>query len=374
MPVNATLPPLANPVIRRNVPVWAEHTAPIGKGTRFTKAELEGVAAKGNERIDDVGRFAPIILNHSDESGEAKPVVGYMGRFSVQRIGRLKPRWAIVTDLHYSREFEPKIKDYPGHSVEYVFRDDAKPTEGVLDALALLPVGKSPALELGLLYSAEERRLRYSAESIEAMTQEETMNPEELQPLIEALKPVIAEMIAAALSGANPAPPPGGSPATSPPPGGALPYESNLTQRVNYEQLVTRERETREKLAQVEQRLAASEADKKKAVRYEAFSRLKSDGYIVADDLGAEVAKLEKFDDEQFAVAIEQRRQYGLKVPGGSLPIPPSEQRKVDKDGNADLEKRAKYSAAAQKLVVEADNQGKRLSYAEALAQVQQAG
>lgn len=375
-------PPAEFPIVRRDVPVWGEHIAPIGKGVPIDKAALERVVAASNERIADMGSYAPQIILHSQKKapGDVTPpvvrkVVGCMGPFRVKQIGRLKPRWAITADLHYSKDFEGSIKDYPERSVEYVWKDDADPTDGRLDALALLPVGTSGALDLGLQYeSADTRRLRYSEKELEAMTKEEDspeMDETQLAALVEQLKPIIAQMVAAAMSGgaASPAAPPA-APAAG---GGTVPYELPLEHRLKYEQALTKIKELEDGKAAIEtemgKRLAALEAEHHKTVRYQALERLRSDGYVVGD-IAKEFEHYMQYDEKTFNAAMEHRRSFTPRVPQSTLPIENSPTKKPAVDTES-TENRMKYSAEALRRIKVAEREGKFLDYGDTLKAVQ---
>jgi len=148
-------------VTYRNVPIFAEHrtTSSSGRELVFTRAELEAVCSRCNQRIADTGDYATIIIGHTPDpaalaSGQAKPspVVGFAGPFRMGKIGEGDAqKWAILADFHIYRNQPEVIRLYPRRSPELWLQPNYE--DMFLDPIALLG-GEAPRLDMGLLYTA----------------------------------------------------------------------------------------------------------------------------------------------------------------------------------------------------------------------------
>jgi hypothetical protein len=144
-----------------NIPIFAEHrtTTASGRELLFTRRELQAVCDRCNQRINDTGDYAAVIVGHTADpkalaSGQAKssPAVGFAGPFRLGRIGDGgKQRWAILADFHIYRSQADVIRQYPRRSPELWL--ESRYEDMFLDPIALLG-GEAPRLDMGLLYSA----------------------------------------------------------------------------------------------------------------------------------------------------------------------------------------------------------------------------
>jgi hypothetical protein len=146
----------------RDVPIFAEHetTAKDGRKLRFTRTELEMIAARCNRRISETGDYAAVTIGHTPDPrvaeihpGSIPPVVGFAGGFKIGVLGQRgqRQRYAILADLHIYKEDAGRVKKFPRRSPELWLED--KYEEMFLDPIALLGA-EAPRLDMGLLYSA----------------------------------------------------------------------------------------------------------------------------------------------------------------------------------------------------------------------------
>lgn len=140
-----------------NVPVFAEHetTARDGRRLRFTKVELEAIARRCNQRIQETGDYAAITLGHTpEEEGAPQPeMIGLGGPFRLGLLGEpgQRQRYAILCDYHIYRDKVDLLRQYPRRSPELFLED--RYDQMYLDPIALLGA-QAPRLDMGLLYCA----------------------------------------------------------------------------------------------------------------------------------------------------------------------------------------------------------------------------
>jgi len=132
------------------VPVFKEHTD--REGNEFDAAAMERIAARCNERIEDTGDFAPLVINHTDDGGETDPqVVGFVGPYRLGKVGAKNPRVAIFGRLRVFKRDADRVRRYPRLSVELWSKKD-DPTNGFFDPISLLGA-TTPELDLGIRFS-----------------------------------------------------------------------------------------------------------------------------------------------------------------------------------------------------------------------------
>ena len=142
-------------VLVSNVPVFAEHTttAKDGRQLRFGLQELQAVANRCNQRIQQSGDYAAICFGHTPSPDEDKPMpelCGYAGPFRLGKLGA-DNRVAILADFHIYKDNLAQFKRHPRRSPEVWLED--KYEEMFLDPIALLS-SECPRLDMGLMYSA----------------------------------------------------------------------------------------------------------------------------------------------------------------------------------------------------------------------------
>lgn len=172
-----TLRPPGNPsdfvVLER--PMFKEHWtrecrdedgAISSESTYLGRDELRGIADRCNERIADTGDFAPIIINHTTDDGQVEnEIIGFSGPYRVGTFGNLKPKATIYGKMWVFKGKEEKLRQFPRLSVEY-WCSEENPADGYFDPVSLLGA-RTPELDLGVHYSKDatgRRLMRYSKE------------------------------------------------------------------------------------------------------------------------------------------------------------------------------------------------------------------
>ncbi len=141
----------------RNVPVFAEHTTTgkDGRELKFGPQELQLVANRCNQRIQQSGDYAAICFGHTPSPEETKPMpdlCGYAGPFRLGRMGA-DNRVAILADFHIYKADLAQFKRHPRRSPELWLEDRYE--EMFLDPIALLS-SECPRLDMGMMYSARK--------------------------------------------------------------------------------------------------------------------------------------------------------------------------------------------------------------------------
>src|SRR5690606_20070325 len=158
-----------------NVPTFAEHvtTTPGGRKLKFGPEELQAVANRCNQRIEETGDYAVCCIGHTP-SPEAKAkgapdpdVIGFVGPFKLGRMRRPNGGWRYFILARY-RIFKSELERFrrhPRRSPELWIEDRYE--DMFLAPIALLGA-EPPRLDMGLCYSrhktGEGREiLKYSA-------------------------------------------------------------------------------------------------------------------------------------------------------------------------------------------------------------------
>lgn len=268
-------------VVFEAVPVFDEHVG--DDGVHYDADLLGKIAVNCNRRIRDTGDWCPVVVAHTRDADDKRsvtddpPVVGVCGPFWVGTIGNLRPRPCIMANFWIFPEHERTFLRNPRRSVE--IWPEERPEDRYFDPICLLGA-ETPKRDLGMFYSrkrtgtapvrytvpgplrySKRRRggpLRYEATCagggagsntfIAASTNlrkpqrnekqgGESMSPDDLAQLADALKPLIQAMVEDAvvatqssepselppeepLDGGGAAPDAGGAPLT--PEGGGL--------------------------------------------------------------------------------------------------------------------------------------------------------
>lgn len=203
-------------------PVFKEH---VRDGVKFGKREMERILRRNNARIEDTGDFSPLVIGHTKDNGDNAPeVIGFVGPYRLGKVGNKNPKWAILGRCRVFKADADKVRKYPRLSVEY-WADDGDPTDGYFDPISLLGA-ETPELDLGVHYSKRRgsQLVRYSKQvhrfaaapggsntfvpgtgdekkSTVYQKGSAMLTPEDLQQIIEALKPVVQEAVASATMG-----------------------------------------------------------------------------------------------------------------------------------------------------------------------------
>lgn len=152
---------------RRDVVVFAEHTTTDSKGDEqvYDRAALEAIVERCNHRIWDTDNYAVLSDGHTpDEQQRAKgmpepEVLGFVGNFRLTKIGRDKPRYAIIADEFIYRDKVDQLSRLPGRSVELWQAPDMR--ERFFDPIAALG-STTPRLDMGINYSGQNGQTRYA--------------------------------------------------------------------------------------------------------------------------------------------------------------------------------------------------------------------
>lgn len=129
-------------------PYFKEHTN--REGVEFDRSAMERIIARCNERIEDSGDYAPLVLQHTrDNDPNFHPE--YAGLVGPYRLGKVGKKWAIFGRERVRKSKESDLKEHPRRSVEY-WADPDNPTDGYFDPISALPAGTTPELDLGIHY------------------------------------------------------------------------------------------------------------------------------------------------------------------------------------------------------------------------------
>lgn len=415
-------------------PVFKEHVN--RDGIEIDADALKKICRNCNDRIRETGDFSPLVIGHTDEDGENEPaVVGFVGPYRMGRLGKKKPVAAIYAKQWIRREHAEALKKYPRLSVEY-WADKDDPTNGHFDPISLLGA-ETPELDLGIHYQRDKsgkslmryrRVMRYSAfpggapnTSLPGMVsgkakkheygkEHGSMSPEELNQLIEAMQPIIKQMVDEAM---NPMPlegepetvpppieesapaegmPPGGPPAPGmdtppmdddggemdmPPPGEPDGDESKATMyrrerdsyRDKYSREVAARRKAEEQLASLQAELGEHKAEKQRVERYSRLKDLQTQGFVIDPD--EELADATDMSDSQFDKHLDRIQSKYQRAPVG-VRIPT--ERPKQYTGHSTEEKRERYARVAreetEKLRANSGKGRNKIQYADVLANV----
>lgn len=439
-------------VVFESVPVFKEHVN--RDGMKFGPEELRRICNRCNHRIQDTKDYPPVVLRHTkDDGGFDPPTVGFAGPFWIGTLGDIEPKTAIFTNLMIFKEDAGMVKRYPRLSVEY-WSSEKDPFNGYFDPISLLGA-ETPELDLGVRYSKSHegnRVMRYSLVTrFEATApggsntfvpggddekkpySKETpmaLSPDDISQLIEAMKPMVQQMIAEATlppaehtepDGDEPMavdhyaqmcgmedddaaskyfadlddeskekvrasvdgdedqdrkmkmekymslPSPESSATESPANDMVAKYQKEAEDyRTRYQKLNTEHTTLKAAHDQLLAETTELRTEKRKAVRYQKLTEAQQEGYVI--DLEQEYADTADFTDEQFDHHMAKTVTKYQKVPLGSLPIPKSQM----KTGERPEEKTAKYSRLAKERADELMRTGKRVpSFNELFLEIQ---
>lgn len=211
-------------------PVFKQHTNRAGQFVG--EHELQGITQRCNERIEDTGDFAALVIGHTsdDELPGTREVVGFVGPYRMSRIGNRRPLPAIEGKVWAYKDKAHRLRDYPRLSVEF-WQKPEDPGDGYFDPICLLG-DETPELDLGVHYSKDERTGRqlmryrkverfsamaggnntfvpglvgddekqqpYSKDSREMAT---TLTPADLQQIVAAIVPIVKQQVDEAVAG-----------------------------------------------------------------------------------------------------------------------------------------------------------------------------
>lgn len=139
-----------------NVPVFIEHTRTLksGRTLTFGRKELESVVARSNQRIDETGDFAPVVIGHTSDDPDAPkpPKIGWAGPFRLGWLSDKRDKLAILADFRIDKDKVGLLKEYPRRSAELWAEDDY--ADMYLDPISLLGAD-TPWGDMGVLYAKQ---------------------------------------------------------------------------------------------------------------------------------------------------------------------------------------------------------------------------
>jgi len=222
-------------VVIDGVPIFDAHVG--DDGTEYDERLLAQIAENNNRRIRDTGDFCPLVIGHTPEdpsSDKDPPLVGMAGPFKVGMFGDEKPRPCIFAKFWVWKHKLRQFKEHPRRSVE-LWPENA-PEERFFDPIALLGA-ETPRRALGLAYAkaqpGRKQPIRYEMAAAAAPSGTNTFlpsgglakrdagdeptkyqqapampfSPEDVQQLVEALKPTIQTLVSEAMQAVqNPEP------------------------------------------------------------------------------------------------------------------------------------------------------------------------
>lgn len=237
-------------VVMEDVPVFKEHQTRemcgadgnvILESVWIGESDLEAIVERCNERIEDTGDYATIVLRHTDDSGERDPkVVGFAGPYKMGVVGNKNPLAAILATFRIFKDCYDEAKRYPRRSVEF-WADQSDPRKGYFDPISLLGA-EAPELDLGIRYGKNESnavlvrysktiddptgKARYQAtapggtntfipsgtgsedkkQNYQKESTDMAMSPDDIRQIVEALKPTIQEVVLQSIAEALSAP------------------------------------------------------------------------------------------------------------------------------------------------------------------------
>lgn len=236
-PIPVTVPSISDELIYLGWhPIFKEHTD--REGNVFGDAEIRGLVEDNNQRVEDTNDLCPVVIQHRKDGAENdQELVGFLGPYKYGKVGKLKPKSAVMARLQVYRRDLDKVKKYPRLSVE-LWSTRSNPTKGVFDPACLLG-SETPELDLGLIHYAKDRGdfevRRYSRSAtiltkfqaaypggsntaIPAMIGDDesdderrtkysggSLSPGDVQQILAALKPTIEEAVATAAAQFKPA-------------------------------------------------------------------------------------------------------------------------------------------------------------------------
>ncbi len=391
------------------VPVFIAHQATLsdGRKVQFGPEELAAIVRNCNRRIEETGDYAVITIGHTPQPGQDRPmpeVVGFAGPF---RLGEFAGKPAILADFHIFWEYKDVLRRYPRRSPEFRLLEDLKQVH--LDPIALLGA-EPPRLDMGLtlLYSelAEGKPVERYAFAMPASSntfvpvtsikKETYMNEEQLKLIFEALEKLDwVQWIKRKMAEEAASQPPQeqlqdqpsdkidpdkakqilregqvhGNPLTEEQRkmfGAAASREKDADPipRERYQLLQQQLESQKSELANLRKQLEEERAIRINAERYSQLVQLRQ-SYAFNLEKEMERCRYSRMSDEQFRDHLEVIRENYQRIPVGER-LPPLAAAVVwgqepQEQYSADVRQRAKQ------LVLEARQQGKDLSFEEAL-------
>lgn len=297
---------LSSFVVKHGVPVLDAHELLLPDGNKIVIDEefLRDVAKRCKNR-ERSGDFCPLVIGHTRDDGEEKPVVGFATNW---RVNKFHDRPALFVDFLVFKHKKEVLNEYPRRSVELWL--DRKE----IDPIALLG-GSSPARDLGLTVFSRNSSKVYKYQ-IEKETQTKgdssSMNEEKLAANVVRLLNEsdlfmrIGSLLEALLEAIN-SPQEQGQNTTS--------QEDKSEETKSEESTAPEEEEEEEEEEEVEEEDAEKEALKKKVVtlqREKALNTLRMEGVDL--DVNEELSIVENFDDATFSRYLHHiKKRYSRK-------------------------------------------------------------
>lgn len=402
----------------RDVPVWAEHeiVGRDGKQVKYGRDELAAIVDKCNSRIADTGDFAALTFGHTptqEQKAAGMPMpelAGFAGPFRLGMIGKTNPRWAIFADEHHHRDTADLARKAPRRSPEVWLHP--RIDQRFMDPIALLGA-ETPRLDLGMRYGKigdlqvekyaateagcnnvfvpgdDSGRKRDRYEEPEIKGNELMLAPEDIQQIVAAISETDwakwSQQKMEAERGTNPtdgapaddgipAPAPAMPPEPAPAPVPGVPEKKEPYSKARgdlveaYSRISAEHKAQSAELKTLRERLDKTEAEKRSVERYSALEGLARN---FAFDLEKEAVRCAPMTDEQFKVHQEcivenySRIETGPMLEIPALPLPagaktPAQAERYSKD----------TTDKAVSLVMSAREQGKLLSFDQAIVQV----
>lgn len=148
--------------VYEHVPIFDEHEG--DDGVYYDERLLRAIADNCNRRIKTTGDWTPIVIAHTREQKDKKhaaddpPVVGLCGPFYVADF--TNPQGKVVPCIHATfwvfAEDDEEFRKNPRRSVE-IWPED-KPEDRYFDPISVLGA-ETPKRDLGLIYSRRRRRV-----------------------------------------------------------------------------------------------------------------------------------------------------------------------------------------------------------------------
>lgn len=201
-----------------DVPIFDEHKG--DDGVVYNARLLGRIAKNNNERIEDTGDYVPIVSHHTPEDkdpAKQPEILGFAGPFRLGKIGTKRPRYAILATFKVFKDSLGEFLKRPRRSVE--IWPESSPDKRYIDPIAVLGA-ETPRRDLGLVYSKgnQQPKLRYemagafpgggntyiAGDNVKRNEKESpamALSPEDIQQIVEALRPTIEDIVDSRLGG-----------------------------------------------------------------------------------------------------------------------------------------------------------------------------
>jgi len=212
--------------VYEDVPVLRAHVD--DDGVDYDEKLLTRITENNNRRIEDTDDYTPIVAWHTSDDGDPDkdpPIIGYAGPFRMGKVGKRSKQPCIFARFRIPKDHHKIFKARPRRSVE--IWPEKKPEDRWIDPIALLGA-QTPRQDLGLIryhrYSKKPpegvEKLRYQwdgafasgmnthipglvggddepahPDQLAKEPSKDRFTPEQLQQLLEALKPSIMAWI-----------------------------------------------------------------------------------------------------------------------------------------------------------------------------------